>query len=85
MKHTQGEWEIHVGNYPNSYFLQTVVTDDEAEGNARLMEAAPKLLKALQALLSVAPDLPDTWNSSFDKSLRDAIVISKAAIKKATE
>jgi hypothetical protein len=65
--------------------LQTIVADDEAEANAKLMEAAPKLLKALQALLSVAPDVPSTWDSSFDKSLRDAIVISKAAIKKATE
>lgn len=52
-KFTKGEWEIKVGNYPNSYFLQVVVEPHEAEANAKLIAAAPEMLAVLYDAASV--------------------------------
>lgn len=95
MKHTQDEW--HAVDYAGHWAIQDTpyydtgkdllnveaVGAESALANAKLMAAAPDLLEALHDLLSVAPDLPDTWETQFDKSLRDVIIKSQAAIKKA--
>lgn len=84
MKRTQGEWEIKVGTYPNSYFLQTVVTDEEAEANAQLMEASPLLLDALEIAIGVIKQ----WHGDVDFDIyyhhAPEMISIREAIAKAT-
>jgi hypothetical protein len=91
-KHTKGEWTIkqngrsyrlitetehHEGIIcPNIYGANEI----EAEANAKLLQAAPKLLEALQLIDSLYGDRND-----FIEPYKQAWIKAKEAIKKATE
>jgi len=85
-KHTQGEWLTKEGQI---YSQETGVTlamipyfdeeNEEQEANARLIAAAPELLKALQTISSVLTD----WNN--DGKYKNLIEHANTAIQKATQ
>ena len=61
MKHTQGEWSIYKNGLHNGFSInvKNTIEDDvckinnsrpDAEANAKLISAAPDLLKALQSI-----------------------------------
>lgn len=67
-------------------------TDAEARANARLMAAAPDLLEALQALWGYFEDLQKSNPGYLGKmclqdygQLNKALILTPAALKKATE
>ena len=55
LKHTKGEWEVDGnGIFPkglssNIAIVQSRVTNEESEANAKLIAAAPELLEALMS------------------------------------
>jgi len=90
-KHTAGEWKatgLEIRHANNSMILATVYPHlplnqrrEEAEANAKLIAAAPKLLEALiTALEFIRDNESDLKGSRFDESIKE----SEAAIKQAT-
>jgi hypothetical protein len=84
-KHTPAPWEAHgfeIWAY-GERIADTItgVNFDEDRANARLMAAAPDLLKALQAFkkASLGEDF-DGWHEKYD----EAVSLARAALAKAT-
>ena len=84
-KHTPGPWHVFKDSSIYSkhadYTLAEIVagmTDEECDANARLIAAAPELLKALQAALDAL-----RGSAGFDE-INNAKKQVKAAIAKAT-
>lgn len=96
MIHTKGEWTLMKNIHSTHYRFSIVAKDENVlvgkaddEANAKLIAAAPELLKALEDLVYTATKL---WNSQ--KPLKDygamtvthpMIENAKEAIKKATK
>lgn len=80
-KHTPGPWVIHPHvDIEYAIFNQTGTThiaDVTTEANAKLMAAAPDLYEAVDQLLSRIV-VTDTWD-------KKAVLVAKAALRKATE
>ena len=81
MNHTKGEWKVEfLGNAPKVATEDTLICDctindivgkEEAKVNAKLIAAAPKMLKALQDIIA---DTPITnWNRSLIKQAKNAL------------
>ena len=93
MNHTPGPWHLHNAEYgkygiePNQWGRLIHVEDEtnEADSNARLIAAAPELLKALEHVVSTyrtfrgVPESEQMWTSTDDAALEEGF----AAIAKA--
>ena len=86
-KHTKGNWKAYKPEVSNGYWcvdneetsngtLATCYTLEEAEANAKLIAAAPDMLKALRTLKSHHPDIyiqiPDYLRIECDKAIKKA-------------
>ena len=81
MKHTIGPWKISKDKNDIENAMGTGVcalyADETAEANARLIAAAPDLLKALKMFVE------EVQEDNQDASLMEAFIKAKAAIVKA--
>jgi hypothetical protein len=74
-KHSPAPWDrgtisealtIWAGEKPIVFVYKAIVDKEEAEANARLIEAAPDLLVALKKVMEfhyhpLGPDFPEAW------------------------
>ena len=86
-KHTKGEWIIETESLLTTYHLRIEkmgmdhISFEEAEANAKLIAAAPKLLEALWELVDIVEDIRTGSYNTDSFTLQPA----KEAIKKAIE
>lgn len=100
-KFTKGKWEALItdkhrqlvdiasekGVIARSFYgdIEPIVTEQEAESNAKLIAAAPDLFKALNSIVLSVKSHPDYVFGKDEDEWHDIISISEKAIKKATE
>lgn len=87
MKYTEGEWIVSGGSQIVSMPSQCKITnnvsgwnDKEAEANAKLIAAAPDMLKALQGVIHHNNGLKEDYKASPSLISQIESVIKKATI-----
>ncbi len=90
-RHTAGEWKatgLEIRHSNNSMILATVYphlplnqSREEAEANAKLIAAAPKLLEALQRMM----DMLDNNSENIKAYRQEVKEHARSAIKEATK